>query len=77
MPDRTPHWTGKLTREGDELRGTGTERLSGWPVELEVRREADGTYTWVMYLGPTPDALRLPWEDADRNDVGSSKPLTG
>jgi hypothetical protein len=77
MPDRNPHWTGTLTRapDGSALQGLGKETLTDWPVELVVTRHADGRYTWAMFLGPTPELLRLPWEGPMREDLVAGERL--
>jgi hypothetical protein len=70
MTDRKPHWIGTLARrDASTLAGAGTERLSGWPVELVVTRAADGSYSWQMFLMQTPAGLRLTHEDEWRNDT--------
>jgi hypothetical protein len=47
-----------------------------WGVELVIRRTAEGVYEVEGFLGPTPEALRLPGEDEMRELLPIDGPVT-
>jgi len=62
----TPTHRGHLRRQPDgTIGGELIEQCTGWPLRLVATRDPDGGYTLEAWLGPVPDAFKIPGLDED------------
>jgi hypothetical protein len=59
-------YRGRLVRNDDGTLSWSTTDLWGWVIEGTATKDPAGGYEMTGTLGPTPEALRLPDENAMR-----------